>query len=134
MEGRSGCCVLVAHSLVGSITQSWPAYKELLQSHGQWIDYINWQSYGELEGVDTSAEQLIEAYDRLAGEVGGYAKLTLGASTEPEVKRGAQLPALLEAFRALRAKGLGGAFLWALDNSALSGYEAERALLEAAAA
>ena len=114
--------------------QSWPAYKELLQSHGQYVDYINWQSYGELESPDTTAEQLIEAYDRLAGEVGGYSKLTLGASTEPDAKRGVQLPALVEAFSALRGKGVGGAFLWALDNSALSGYEAERALLEAAAA
>ena len=33
------------------------------------------------------------------------------------------------AFRRLKAKGIGGAFVWALDNSCACGYQTEAALL-----
>ena len=54
-------------------------------------------------------------------------------NAEPDQRRGAQLDAALDAFRQLRAKGIGGAFAWALDNSASSGYAAEAGLLSIAA-
>lgn len=52
---------------------------------------------------------------------------------EPDERRGAQLPAIVEAFRVLRARGIGGAFVWALDYSCGCGYAAEAALLRLAA-
>lgn len=52
---------------------------------------------------------------------------------EPDQKRGPQLGALLAAFRVLKARGIGGAFVWALDNSHGCGYAAEAALLSIAA-
>jgi hypothetical protein len=52
---------------------------------------------------------------------------------EPDQKRGPQLDALLAAFRVLKARGIGGAFVWALDNSCGCGYAAEAALLRIAA-
>lgn len=58
---------------------------------------------------------------------------TLIPTAEPDQRRGAQLPALLQAFRVLRGRGIGGAFVWALDNSCGCGYAAEAALLQAAA-
>ena len=73
-------------------------------------------------------------YERLAAEVpGGYARLALGVNTEPDERRGPALPALLSAFVMLKARGLGGAFVWALDNSTGCGYQAERELLRLAA-
>lgn len=54
-------------------------------------------------------------------------------AAEPEQLRGPQLGACLEAFRRLKAKGLGGAFTWALDNSWGGGFQAEGALLRIAA-
>jgi hypothetical protein len=51
----------------------------------------------------------------------------------PKRRLGAQLPAVAEAFRRLKAKGIGGAFVWALDNSCACGYKTEAALLAIAA-
>lgn len=48
-------------------------------------------------------------------------------------RRGPRLAACVEAFRILRPRGLAGAFVWALENSCCGGYEAETALLQAAA-
>ncbi|KAI7842444.1 hypothetical protein COHA_004083 [Chlorella ohadii] len=111
----------------------WGRYKKLLQLAGSSVDYTHWQVYAELESPDTTAEQVVAAYERLAAELGGYSKLTLGVNTEPDERRGAQLPAIVEAFRVLRARGIGGAFVWALDNSCGCGYAAEAALLRLAA-
>ncbi|KAL4422304.1 hypothetical protein ABPG75_008501 [Micractinium tetrahymenae] len=111
----------------------WHHYRQLLRLAGPSIDYINWQVYAELESPHSTADQVVAAYDRLAHEVGGYEKLTLGVNTEPRQLRGPQLVASLEAFRRLRARGISGAFTWALDNSAESGYAAERGLLQIAA-
>lgn len=111
----------------------WRHYRELLRLAGPSIDYINWQVYAELESPHSSADQVVAAYDRLATEVGGYQKLTLGVNTEPQQLRGPQLAASLEAFRRLHARGIGGAFTWALDNSCGAGYAAESALLQIAA-
>ena len=54
-------------------------------------------------------------------------------NAEPKRRLGAQLPAVAEAFRRLKAKGIGGAFVWALDNSCACGYKTEAALLAIAA-
>lgn len=62
-----------------------------------------------------------------------FLMLLLNCAAEPDKRRGPQLPACLDAFRQLKAKGIGGAFTWALDNSAAGGYQAERALLDIAA-
>lgn len=73
--------------------------------------------------------QAVAEYERLAREVGGYSRLVLGVNTEPQELRGPCLEACLEALRVLRARGIGGAFVWALDNSPASGYASETALL-----
>ncbi|PSC68226.1 chitinase 2-like [Micractinium conductrix] len=100
----------------------WPHYRQLLQLAGSNIDYVNWQVYAELESPHANADQIVAAYERLARELGGsYGRLTLGVNTEPEQLRGPQLAACLDAFRRLKARGIGGAFTWALDNSAVNG-------------
>lgn len=77
--------------------------------------------------------QAVAEYERLAAEVGGYSRLCMAVNTEPDELRGPRLEACLEALRVLKPRGIGGAFVWALDNSPASGYAAEAALLRLAA-
>ncbi|KAI3424732.1 hypothetical protein D9Q98_008121 [Chlorella vulgaris] len=118
---------------ISPFDDTWRHYKPLLQLAGDSIGFINYQLYAELESPDTTAQQAVAVYERLAAEVGGYGKLTLGVNTEPDEKRGPQLDACLAAFRVLKARGIGGAFVWALENSCGCGYAAEAALLRIAA-
>lgn len=51
---------------------------------------------------------------------------------EPKDLRGPRLGACLAALHVLKGRGIGGAFVWALDNSCGCGFQAESALLRIA--
>jgi Glycosyl hydrolases family 18 len=95
---------------------TWAVYKRLYEATPQSIDWINYQAYADLER-STDPNQYFALYERLQQGI-GYPKFTLGANTSKSGPRGAGPEVINQVLSGLKAKGIRGVAIWALEVSA----------------